>query len=81
MSSTPDATGDDRPFGWGICAQCGEDCDDEADYNPLTRESLHPACERYRQNYEPPPPTLDDALGIRGGEEQAAMREAVELKR
>lgn len=38
---------DDRPWGWGICASCGEDCDDEADYDETLRVSICPAC---RQN-------------------------------
>jgi hypothetical protein len=42
-SSVPDATGDDRPYGWGTCSICQEDCE-ESDYNPRTRVSTHRAC-------------------------------------
>lgn len=34
---------DERPFGWGVCAVCGEDCE-EQDYDPLIRRSAHPEC-------------------------------------
>ncbi len=35
----------DRPQGWGICAVCGEDCANEADYNAETGISRHRRCE------------------------------------
>jgi formylmethanofuran dehydrogenase subunit B len=34
----------DRPYGWGICASCGQDCDDEADYDETTHVSICLAC-------------------------------------
>lgn len=45
---------DDRPDGWGICCVCGYDCEDESDYNAVTRTSTHRACEdREPQQAEP----------------------------
>ena len=41
--SVPEATGDDRPFGWGVCVVCGRDCK-EQDYNATTRQSLCQTC-------------------------------------
>jgi hypothetical protein len=41
---------DERPQGWGICARCGEDCDDEADYDPQRRISVHAVCEDRRNS-------------------------------
>ena len=38
----------DRPLGWGICCACGEDCEDELDYDEVTRVSTCPTC-RARQ--------------------------------
>ena len=58
---------DERPFGWGLCSRCGEDCED-ADYNPRTRTSLCRDCD----NYEPGDADGED---FRGGEAAAFERE------
>lgn len=36
---------DERPWGWGVCCHCGEDCDNEWDYDPATGRSTHQHCE------------------------------------
>ena len=33
----------DRPWGWGICG-CGDDCEDEADYDEVRQVSMCPDC-------------------------------------
>lgn len=47
--SNPDATGDSRPLGWGVCAICGEDCE-EADYYAAIRKSICVRCEDRRNS-------------------------------
>ena len=34
----------DHPWGWGICASCSQDCDDESDYDEVRRVSTCPRC-------------------------------------
>lgn len=40
-----------RPWGWGVCADCGQDAD-EADYDEATRITLCPSCKRKREQGE-----------------------------
>jgi hypothetical protein len=37
------STEDERPFGWGLCRECGCDAE-EADYDPWTRTTLCAKC-------------------------------------
>ena len=34
---------DERPFGWGLCGQCGCDCEED-DYDDGTKTSTCPGC-------------------------------------
>lgn len=60
---------DDRPDGWGICCVCGKDCDDESDYNAVTRTSTHRACEdRAPKDAAPKQPDFSDFAVVGRGQ-------------
>ena len=48
MAAEMDHPDDDRPWGWGCCAECGHDCEED-DYMPNARISLHLACAEKRR--------------------------------
>jgi NMD protein affecting ribosome stability and mRNA decay len=51
---------DERPQGWGICADCGRDCE-QSDYDAWTRTSLCAKCWAMQDDRRNSPP--DDYSG------------------
>ena len=43
---------DERPYGWGLCCQCGTDCEED-DYDDGKQQSTCPTCrERQAQSLD-----------------------------